>query len=159
MSNDNRISAELNDDVKQQIFTKISEIEGLLPFLFNLTPEDRRKIPHIATERGAMDEDFARQMAAHPELLPNFVDAAELERDRALRSALLDVQARLDALQKKLSDTTQAVGSDIYQAYLAYYANVQQAAKRGVSAASAILADLRRFFPRSARTPVPPETP
>ncbi len=42
---------------------KFDEIEALLPFLVNLTVDDRRRIPHIATERGAMDVAFARQHA------------------------------------------------------------------------------------------------
>jgi len=159
MSTDNRISAEINPKVKQEILAKIGEIEALLPFLISLTPEDRRKIPHIATERGAMDDAFARQMATYPDLVPNFVDTAELARDRVLRSDLLDVLARVDALQEKLQDTVQAVGSDIYQAFLAFYANVQQAAKRGLTSAGTILNDLKRFFPRSGRASSAPATP
>lgn len=159
MSTDNRISAQIDPQVKQQILTKINEIEALLPFLISLTPDDRRKIPHIATERGAMDEAFIRHMSARPDLVPNFVDVAELARDRALRSDLLDMLARVDALQEKLYHTAQAVGSDIYQAYLAFYSNVQQAAKRGVAGAGTILDDLKRFFPRSGRAASAPTPP
>jgi len=160
MSTDNRISAQINAKVKEQVLTKIDEIGALLPFLINLTPEDRRKIAHIATERGAMDEAFARQMTTHSEFVPNYVDVEELGRDRSLRSDLLDIQAKVDALQEKLDDTTQAVGSDVYQAYLAYYANVQQAAKRGVAAAGTVLADLKRFFTRGGgNNSTPPANP
>ena len=156
MPDDNRISAEITADVKQQILTKLGEISALLPFLINLAADERKRIPNISTARGAMDETFSQQIAAHPDLVPNYVDTADLAHDRALRAALLELGTRLDELAVSLSDTAQAAGSDIYMAYLAFYNSVQQAAHRGVSGADAVLADLQRFIPRGPRKPAAP---
>ena len=94
MPDDNRVSAELTAAVKTQILTKLGEITELLPFRVSLSPEERRSVPNMSTARGAMDETFAQQMAAHPELVPNYVNTAELAKDRALRSSLLELSAR-----------------------------------------------------------------
>jgi hypothetical protein len=156
MANDNRISAQVTDAVKTQILAKLAEIKALLPFLINLTPAERRSIPHLGTERGAMDEAFWAEMAAHPELVPSFINMSNLALDRALRSVLAEIAARTAELHEGVTDTGQAAGSDIFMGYMAFYANVQQAAKRGVAGTDATLANLARFIPRGRRAPAPP---
>ncbi len=156
MSNDNRISAEITDAVKAQVLTKFQEIKDLLPFLINLSAEEKRGIMTISTERGAMDEAFTSEMGAHPDLVPSYVDAAEMARDRELRSDLLEILQRSREIGDALEDTVHLSGSDVLLGYLAFYNNVQQAAKRGVTGAQTLLDNLSRFFPRTRRaTPVP----
>ena len=156
---DNRVSAEITAAVKAQILTKITEIRDLLPFLLNLTADERRSIPSMSTARGAMDDAFAQQIAAHPELVPTYVDTTDLPKDRALRLDLLELSARVGELAEGLADTAQAAGSDVYMAFMSFYANVQQAARRGVAGADAILTDLQRFIPRGPRNPPAPAPP
>ena len=156
MSNDNRITAEITDAVKTQILTKFQEIRDLLPFLINLTPEEKKGIPTISTERGAMDEVFHSEMGAHPELVPSYVDAAELARDRELRGDLLEILQRSREVCDALEDTAHVTGGDVLLGYLSFYSNVQQAAKRGAAGANTLLENLSRFFPRSRRSVVVP---
>ena len=47
----------------------------------------------------------------------------------------------------------------MYLAYLSFYNNVKQAAKRAVVGADAIYANLRRFFQRGAYKAKPPVNP
>src|SRR5205085_1014025 len=91
MSTDNRISAELADAAKEQILAKIAEIRALLPFLINLMPEERKRIPTIGTERTGMVGAFTASMGMHSELIPSYVNMAEVTKDRDLREALLAV--------------------------------------------------------------------
>lgn len=62
MPDDNRISAEITDEVKAQVITKLQEALDLLPFLVNLSADEKRNIPTISTERGAMDETFSQEI-------------------------------------------------------------------------------------------------
>jgi len=156
MSNDNRISQEITDAVKAQVLTKFQEIKDLLPFLITLTPEEKRGIITISTERGAMDEAFTSEMAAHADLVPAYVDAAEMERDRELRGDLLEILQRSRELCDALEDTAHVAGSDVLLGYLSFYNSVQQAAKRGVAGSKALIENLSRFFPRSRRAVVVP---
>jgi hypothetical protein len=47
MPDENRISAALTDANKTAILQKISEIRALLPFLVNLTPDERQTLPKL----------------------------------------------------------------------------------------------------------------
>jgi hypothetical protein len=157
---DNRISAELTSVNKNTILTKLDEIAALLPFLLNLTLEEKSSLPKMSTIRSGMDEAFATEMAAHPELVPGFVDMPEVNKDRALRTALREVFQKLGPLCEAVDDTQTAAGVDTYLAYLSFYSNVKQAAKRNVPGANTILDNLKRFFPRGGSggpvTPTPP---
>ncbi len=157
---DNLVSATLSPADKTAIITKLDEIKVLLPFLINLTIDEKRALPKMGSFRDGMDEAFAAEMAAHPEMVPNFVDMPELGRDRALRQMLRDVAQQLAALCESVEDTQTAVGVDAYMAYLSFYNNVKQAAKRNVPGANAVLDNLKRFFPRGGgNTPTTPPTP
>jgi hypothetical protein len=156
MPSDNRISAEIAPLAKTQILTKINEIQALLPFVVNLTPAERKRIPDIGTERSGMVAAFIAAMTAHPELVPSYVDMAELARDQTLRDDLLEIYLALLELTESVGDTLKLAGADMYVAFLSFYANVQQAAKRNVPGADTIYNDLKRFFPRGRpATPAP----
>lgn len=135
-------------------------IEALLPFLLNLTAEEKSSLPKMSTIRDGMDETFSQEMAAHGDLVPSFVDMAEVGTDRSLRTDLRDILQRVAALCEAVEDTMTAAGSDTYLAYLSFYNNVKQAAKRNVPGANTVLDNLRRFFPRGgAQPPTPPPKP
>jgi hypothetical protein len=157
MSSDNRISAELAAEAKAQILTKLREIKALLPFLVTLTPKERKGTPTIGTERTGMVVAFTASMNAHPEFIPGFVEMPEVTLDRDLREAMLEVFMATTELQEAQADTLQVIGRDLYMAFMSYYANVQQAAKRGVPGAETVLNDLKRFIPRGRSSG--PETP
>lgn len=152
---DNRISAILSAADKTAILNKLTEIEALLPFLINLTAEEKSSLPKMSTIRDGMDEAFSQEMAAHPEMVPAYTDMAELALDRALRTALRDLLQQASALCEGIEDTMTAAGVDTYLAYLSFYNNVKQAAKRNVPGANTVLDNLKRFFPRGGGTPPP----
>lgn len=156
---DNRISATLSPADKATILTKLGEIQALLPFLLNLTADEKSSLPKMSAIRDGMDEAFAQEMAAHPEMVPNFVDMTEVGLDRALRTALRDMHQQMCALCEGIEDTMTAAGVDTYLAYLSFYNNVKNAAKRNVPGANTVLDNLKRFFPRRGTPPPPPPTP
>ena len=155
MPEDNRISAELTPANKALILTKLTEILDLIPFRVNFTLDERKSTPSIGPTREAMIPAFTQEMAAHPELVPSYVDTVDMAKDIALRAALNELAARANELSESLEDTAQAAGSDILLAFYAFYNNVQQAAKRGVPGVDAILARLQQFIPRGRRTAAP----
>jgi len=159
MANDNRVSATITDDVKAQILTKFQEIADLLPFLSNLGANEKRGITTIGTEREAMDATFSAEMAAHPDLVPSYVDKEELARDRELRADLLELVQRAEEIRDALEDTAHEAGSDVLMAYLSFYNNVKQAAKRGVAGANTLFENLSRFFPKRGNGGQPPVNP
>lgn len=156
---DNRISATLSAQDRTDILAALQTIEDKLPFLINLTVEEKSSLPKMSTFRAGMDEAFAQEIAAHPEMVPNFVDTAELAKDRALRLALQDIFQRACAICEGVEDTMTAAGVDTYLAYLSFYNNVKQASKRNVPGSNTVLDNLKRFFPRTGSGTPPPPNP
>lgn len=160
MTNDNKVSAAISAQDMTDIMAAFATIKAKLPFLINLSPEEKRRMPNIGTERGGMVDTFTNEMDLHPDLIPTFVDTAELAKDTALILQLETIRSCANELCEGINDTHQAVGSDMYLAYLSFYNNVKQAAKRAVVGADAIYQNLRRFFQRGGGTPPPtPPTP
>lgn len=117
-------------------------------------------MPNISTERGGMVETFTIEMGLHPDLVPTYVDTPELAKDAALLAQLETLRACANELCEGINDTHQAVGSDMYLAYLSFYNSVKQAARRAVVGADSVFANLRRFFQRGGGdTPPPAPTP
>jgi hypothetical protein len=157
MTNDNKISASLSAQDMTDIMDAFATIKAKLPFLINLTPEEKRRMPNISTERGGMVDTFTSEMGLHPELIPTYVDMPELAIDTALFTQLETIRSCANELCEGINDTHQALGSDMYLAFLSFYNNVKQAAKRAVVGADSIFQNLRRFFQRGS--PPPPPTP
>jgi hypothetical protein len=157
---DNRISATLAPADKTAILQKLADIRGLLPFLLNLTIQERKELFKLGDKGLGFDEKCTTYMTSNPELIPSYVTVAEIDKDRALRLALLDIQREIASLLEAVDDTALVLGSEILMADLSFYANVRQAAKRGVLGIDVIYNDLKERFPGTrGTTPTPPPTP
>ena len=156
MTNDNKISAAISAQDKTDILAAFTLIRTKLPFLINLTAEGRRSTPAIATERGGMNSTFPMEMTAHADLVPTYVNMTEVNKDSALWDDLDEIEAAANGVCAAISDTKQAVGNDLLLAYLSFYNNVGQAAKRGVAGIQAVYDNLRRYFRRGGSPPTPP---
>lgn len=158
MANDNKISASISAQDMTDIMAAFATIKAKLPFLINLTPAEKRRMPNISTERGGMVDTFTTEMGLHADLIPTYVDMTELQKDTALITQLEVIRACANELCEGINDTHQAVGSDMYLAYLSFYNNVKQAAKRAVLGSDAIYQNLRRFFQRGSTPSAPPNS-
>jgi hypothetical protein len=147
MPNDNRVSAEITAAQKTTVMTKIGEINTVLDFLVNLTKDERIQLPKLGASSLAFDEQCASYMASAPNLVPPFVDPAEVTKDRNLRLALADILRETRKLCEKLDDTLLLVGSEIWMADLSFYQTVRQAARRDVPGADTIYDELKQRFP------------
>lgn len=155
MPTDNRISAVLAPADKTAVLQSIADIKTKLPFLVNLSADERRALPKMSDKTIAFDEKCASYMTAHPELIPGFVSADEVTKDRNLRLDLTDLLQQLQQLAEGISDTVMLAASEAYMADLSFYQNVRQAAQRGVVGADSIYSDLQQRFPGRTKGVVP----
>lgn len=159
MASDNRISVSITPAQKTAIEDAIAALKTTLEgIVINLTNEERRTLPKIADKTLAFDEKCKGYMASRPELVPGFVDQAELTKDRGLIADLLPCLRELAPICEGLEDTISLAYTDVYMADLSFYANVRQASRRGVAGANTIYDDLKARFPGRPRTdaPAPP---
>lgn len=159
MPNDNRISATLSATDKTAILTKLGEIKALLPFLINLTKDERIQLPKLGAASLAFDEQCASYMASAPNLVPPFVDPAEVTKDRTLRIAVSDLFREFKKLCEQLDDTLLLIGSEIWMADLSFYQTVRQAARRDVVGADTVYDELKERFPGIAGDPEEEQPP
>ena len=158
MPDDNRISAQLTDTDKQAVLDAITTIRNSLPWLLNLTPDERIALPKMSDGSLAFDEKCQNYMGSLPSLVPGFVDVAEVAKDRLLRAQLGDIDRELSALTRALEDTLMIASSELWMADLSFYQSVRQAAKRGVPNAQTAYDDLAARFPGNPKTKTPANT-
>lgn len=158
MASDNRISLEITAAQKTAIVDAVTALKAALQgIIINLTKEERQSLPKVGDKTLAFDEKCKAYMASRPELVPGFIDMAELAKDRKLVADLLPCLQEIAPICEGLEDTVSLAYTDIYIADLAFHANVKQAAKRGVPGTDTIYDDLKERFPgRPKAEPTPP---
>lgn len=156
----NQISAAISDQTLAQIETKISEIRQLLsPYLVNLTPEERTKLPKMSDKSVSFVSKVMEYIKTNPDLIPPMMDKEEMEKDFKLNQSLQPVFKILKQLSENVSETLMLTGHEAYVQALLYYATVKMAAKTGSPDAKTIQEDLgKRFAGQGKVKKVAPKT-
>ncbi|HEX3558409.1 MAG TPA: hypothetical protein VHU19_04350 [Pyrinomonadaceae bacterium] len=151
---DNRISASLSQADQQAVLAAINTIRTKLPFLVDLSPEERHALPKMGDKsRGfvAQSLDLATQ---NPDILPRTFDVEEMRKDVDLLSALSPVLTALSQIFELVEDTYIAVGSEAYTSALLVY-QYARAGGKGAALDNA-LDGLGQRFARKSRSAQPP---
>ena len=151
MSNvlNNRLSVTVDPAVITEVKTKIEEINALLPFLTGLTKEERKTLPKINRSNKVFVEDTLDSMRQNGNILPNFVQVEEVEKDYSLYNDLKVLALELAELSEKVNDTRILAGSEAYSTSLLAYKMFGVAANSGVAGAEALYSRLRERFAQS----------
>ena len=122
--------------------------------------QERQTLLKIGDRTLAFHQKCVAYRAARPELIPSFTDMVELAKDLKLIADLQPCLTVIAPLCEALEDTISLAFTDSYLADLSFFANVKQAAKRGVAGADTIYNDLKQRFPgRPPVAPTPPPEP
>ena len=151
----NRIDAVLDTAKRDQVLDLIAQIRTILPFLIDLTPEERQSLPKMGDKSRAFVAQ-SLQLATHDDTyLPRSFDVAEMKRDVELAEGLHPIMVALKQLSEFVDDTYVQVGSEAYTAALVVY---QSAKRNGQGAALDGLLDAlgQRFARKSKETPPTP---
>ena len=143
------ISADLSAEDVKEIKVALETIQAKLPFLVNLTVEERRRLYKMGDKSLAFVNNSLTAAQSNPDILPGSFDTEELARDYQLATVLNDLRISLRQVTEKVDDTLVAVGSEAMASSLSVYDYVKAAAKRqpGLKAVAAQLGE--RF--KSAR--------
>lgn len=148
MANDNRISTSITAEQKAAIEAAVAAlVEAFDGILINLTLEERQSLPRISDKTLAFDQKCAEYMSQRADLIPSYLDMAEMAVDRKLIADLRPCLQQIAPLCEALDDTLMLANSDNYVGDLAFYQNVRQAARRGVPGTDTIYSDLKERFP------------
>ena len=149
----NRVSAQLGEAERQGVFDAIQTIRQKLPFLIDLTPEERRTLPRIGDKSRGFVEQALQVAEQNPGILPSTFDVGEMRNDVELFNALSSVQIAVAQLNELVDDTVMAVGSEAYASALLVY-QYTRAAGKGTALDSA-LDGLSQRFARKSRSAAP----
>jgi hypothetical protein len=153
---ENKISAALTAAAVTNITGALATIRENLPFLINLTKEERQRLSHAVGDQTFITLSLAFA-AQHPEALPATFNLAEYAKDGALLTSYLPIFAALGQLFEDGSDTNIALGSDLYSASLDVYAFAKANNRNG--AYDAYIDSVKARFKKSPRTPLAPPAP
>ena len=152
---ENRVNAAISETDKQAVLAAIETIRQKLPFLIDLTPEQRRSLPKMGDKSRAFVGKALAVAQHNSNFLPRSFSVEEMERDVTLAEALQPILVSLTSLQEQLDDTYMEVGSEAYSAALVVY---QYARTSGEGEALETLLDdmAQRFARKSKSAKAPP---
>ena len=135
-------------NVLAQAQEKADEIADLLkPYLFNLTPSERKgrlKLGDKSLAFAQKSYDYAQSNLA---FVPSYLDMNMFDVDMKDTTGLRVLQITLAQLATGIDDTVMISGGEAYNASLIFYNAVKQAAKQNVPGAKSIYEELQKRFP------------
>jgi hypothetical protein len=154
----NRISATLSTDDQQAVLNAIEGIRQKLPFLIDLSADDRNGMAKLGDKtRGFVRKgvDIANEHSSM--FATGFL--AEMRKDSQLFETLAPILLAVDRLRKQVEDTSVQVGAEAYAAARTVYTVTKTPFASAALRTAA--QDLGRRFGRKAKapaseSPVPP---
>ena len=122
----NRISATLTAAEVTTLLTKINEVKNALPFLIDLSPEERRTFPKMGDKSVAFVGRCVEIAQRDDSFLPKKFDVTEFAEDHALSVALEPIRQQLAQLLELVEDTQLLAGSEAYIGALEVYNSAQR---------------------------------
>ncbi|MEH2164753.1 MAG: hypothetical protein V7K38_27785 [Nostoc sp.] len=138
------VSATLAQTQRDEILQAITTIKEKLPFLVDLSSDDRKALPKMGDKSRAFVSKALEVATQNPEFLPRSFDLEEMRKDVQLFEALYPVLLSLTQLQELVDDTSLAVGSEAYAAALQVY-NYAKASGQGAGLDGVVVEMGQRF--------------
>jgi len=150
---ENRVSGALSQADRDAVLGAISTIKEKLPFLIDLTPEERKYLPKMGDKSQAFVRKALEVAQQNQDFLPRSFDVDEMRRDVELFEALYPALLAINQLQELLDDTVLEVGSEAYAAALVVYNGAKSAGKgAGLDGA---LDEMGKRFARKSKSNTP----
>ncbi len=145
---ENKISVEFLQTDLEEIKTFIGKIKAKMPVgLVNLTPDERHFYVKMGDKTIAFVQKALDFAIMYPDLVPAYVNIAELKKDMEAVKAMQSILRQLEELTTLLDDSVLLSGSEAYIASLSIYNAAKDAARRNVSGAKNAVDELKLRFP------------
>jgi hypothetical protein len=146
----NLISATLAPADLTTILANLEANDALMPFLLSLSNEQRKNLFKAGAKRAGAIALAQVAVTQFPEIFPGTFNATELNKDVALRSAIMTVQAEYISRAAACDDTLLALNADGMQHVREVYKYVK-AAKDTVPGIRPIYEQMNVYFDRPDR--------
>jgi hypothetical protein len=115
------IEAELNDTDMDHIHELLFQLNGLLPFLVNLTLHERKQRGAYTRRKDAFVQKAMEIAKDNPSLLPPNFDLVAWQKDISLIEKLSSLHRQIKQLEEGLSDTIIALRTETAKTSSTYY--------------------------------------
>jgi hypothetical protein len=148
------IDASLSVADIQAVKDSFAAILTKLPFLVNLTVEERKRVFKTGPDRLSFVKNAATGAQSNPDIFPASFSVGGFQRDVTLFDVLTEIGTMADSLASQIDDTRIAVGGEAMQEATQVYNYVKEAAK--TTPGLKPLADqLGEQFQKASRTKAP----
>lgn len=147
---ENRVSASLSEVDRQAVLSALTTIREKLPFLIDLSPDERRTLPKMGDRSQGFVTKALEVATQNADILPRSFDVEEMRKDVELLGALSPIMGALAQLQELVEDTFLAVGSEAYTSALLIY-QYARAGGKGAALDDALDALGQRFARKTGR--------
>lgn len=155
MSQQNRISITIPQEVHDAAMAKIAEIKAMLqPYLHPLTTDERSSLTKMGDKSLPFVMKTLEYSVTNPQYIAPSVDAVEWRKDFDGYQDLTPIKNQLGQLLGSVDDTVMLLGVEAYDPSRWYYELVKAAAARGDSEAKLMADDLAKRFPGVKRPKV-----
>ncbi|MBW4563582.1 MAG: hypothetical protein KME32_21045 [Mojavia pulchra JT2-VF2] len=124
------IKGTLSPEDIRDIKAALQTIQKKLPFLVNLSTEERRKLVKMGDKSLAFVNNSVTAAQSNREILPASFKVEELVQDYQLATTLTELLTSMRQLTEQVDDTLLAVGSEAMSSSLTVYDYVKTAAKK-----------------------------
>lgn len=145
------ISATLSIATRDEILANINTIKQQLPFLIDLTTDERRALTKMGDKSSAFVTKALEVATQNPDFLPRSFSVEEMRKDVELMQMLQPILMVVNQLQDLVEDTYMQVGSEAYSAALTIYSYAKNSPSG--SALEGVAEELGRRFARKPRQP------
>ena len=118
----NPVKATVSEDDQGSVSAAIASIKQKLPFLVDLSADDRKSMVKIGTKGYGFAKQALDVASQHPGVLPASFDVNEMRNETQLFAYLTTLQLTLSQLKKQIDDTVMQIGSQAYAAARVVYA-------------------------------------
>jgi hypothetical protein len=126
---ENRIDAALNSATRDQILDLIAQIRALLPFLIDLSPEERQSLLKMGNRGRPFVEQALNLVEQDDSFMPRSFNKTEMRKDKDLDTMMQPVVIQMTQLFEAVNDTMMLVGSNLILAGLDVYRNAKDNGK------------------------------
>jgi hypothetical protein len=123
------IDASLSAADIQAIKDAFAVVLNKLPFLVNLTPDERKSITKTGPDSLSFVQNALSGALANPDIFPASFSTAAFKKDVDLLAVLSELGTMADSVASQIDDTRLAVGGEAMQQGMQVYNYVKTAAK------------------------------
>lgn len=123
------INATLSDADVQAIKDALATVREKLPFLVNLTPDERKQIFKAGPDRISFVQNALAAVQNNPSIFPASFNVTEFQKDAELFNAMTELCTLTSSIFSQLDDTRLALGGETMRGATQAYNYIKEAAR------------------------------